>query len=271
MSDRARGAASGAEEAISSILRHLRHYVDGFYARAGALLSIGLVFSLVCLFALSVLTEEVLEGETMRADQAVLHWLRAQGTPWLDQAALEITALGDTLVVLLVVVVAGTILWLLERRAYAFLLVSAVVGATLISPVLKALFDRPRPDGVDLRALTAETSASYPSGHAMMSMVSFLVVAYIIRCLAGRPAVSVAAVASAAVFILLVGLSRLYLGVHYPSDVAAGYMIGFVWAVFCMLSLQALRRRRQDRDGADVEEPDATSPAEECLSPMVLD
>ena len=270
MNDRDRGASSDAQETIGTVVGHLRQYVDGFYTRAGALLSLGLAVSVTCLFVLSVLTDEVLEGETIRADQAVLRWFQARGSSWLDQAALEVTALGDTLVVLLVMVVAGAVLWLLGRRAYAFLLGASVAGAAILSPALKTFFDRSRPDVADLRALAAETSASYPSGHAIMSMVSLVVVAYIVHCIASRRAVGVVAMVSAGVLIILIGLSRLYLGVHYPSDVAAGYMIGFAWAVFCILTLRALRRRPRP-DPRESREEDAASPADRCLSPLVAD
>lgn len=229
--------------APGALLRRVRRSVQGFYAAAGVLLATGMVLSLAGLWALGGLTEEVLEGETLRFDQAVLLWLNARATPGLDVAALRVTALGDTLVVLTVALVAGSLLWLLGQRAYAALLAAAVGGAVALYPVLKMLFDRPRPQLFEWRAQHA-ASASYPSGHATMSVVLLVVLAYVVHRLARRRAVGVAAALVAGTGALLIGLSRLYLGVHYPSDVAAGAIIGFAWAVFCALGVEALRGRR---------------------------
>ena len=225
-------------------LELLGRYLHGFYAVAGVFLSAGLLLALLGLWALSGLTEGVLEGETLRFDRAVLHWIDGRATPWLDVVALQVTALGDTLVVLVIATIAGTLLWLVGQRGHAALIAVAVGGAWVAVPVLKLVFDRPRPQLSEWRALYAAAS-SYPSGHATMAMVLLVVLAYIIhRLAADRRPVRIAALLVAALLVLLVGLSRLYLGVHYPTDVLAGYAVGFAWAVFCALGVEILSRRR---------------------------
>ncbi|HEU0299884.1 MAG TPA: hypothetical protein VFR37_10525 [Longimicrobium sp.] len=130
--------------------------------------------ALLGLWALSGLTEGVMEGETVRFDEGVLHWMNARATPSLDLVAMEVTALGDGLVVTVITVVAGTLLCLLGQRAHAALLAAAVGGASVIYPVLKLVFDRPRPQLFEWRAHYA-LSSSYPSGHATLSMVLLVV------------------------------------------------------------------------------------------------
>ena len=233
----------------------MRRHLHGFYAVAGLLLSAGLLLALLGLWALAGLTEEVMEGETVRFDEGVLLWVNARASAWLDVAALQVTALGDTLVVMTITLVAGTLLWLLGRRAYATLLGVAVGGAWLIYPVLKMVFDRPRPQLFEWRAHYAGAS-SYPSGHATMAIVLLTVLAYIVHRLSDRLWIDVTAALVAGIGVLLIGLSRLYLGVHYPSDVLAGYTIGFAWTVFCALAVEALRHqhggggRTRERDRA---------------------
>ena len=228
---------------VGSLLRWVGRYVHGFYAAAGVVLSAGLGLAVLALWALSMLTEQVLEGDTARLDRAILVWLNDQATPWLDRVAVEVTALGDTLVVVALAVIAASLLGLLGRRAYAWLLVAAVGGAAVITPVLKIIFDRPRPQVFEVRAHFAEVTAAYPSGHATLSMVTLATVAFIIHRLSRRRWTGVVAMVAAAAVILLIGLSRLYLGVHYPSDVLAGYAVGFAWAVLCALTAVAFLAR----------------------------
>ena len=239
-----RGRGRGA---LATLLVWLRRRLHGFYAAAGVLLTAGLLLSLLGLWALSALTEGVMEGSTLRLDEGVLRWMSRRATPTLDRVALEVTALGDGVVVGAIALVAGTLLWLLGQRAHAALLAAAVGGAWVIYPVLKLAFDRPRPRLIDWPAHYA-TSSSYPSGHATLSMVLFVVLAYIVHRLSGRRGVGVAAVLLAGAAVLLIGLSRLYLGVHYPSDVLAGYVVGFSWAVFCALAVESLRFQRARRE-----------------------
>jgi undecaprenyl-diphosphatase len=229
-------------------LRWVGHYVHGFYAAAGVLLSASLALALLGLWGLSILTEDVLEGDTARFDRAVLVWLHDRATPWLDRAAVEITALGDTLVLVMVALVAATFLWLLGRKAHAALLVVAVMGAGVITPVLKAVFDRPRPQVLEWRAHYAESSAAYPSGHATMSMVTLVTVAFIIHRLSKRWWTGAVAGVLAGLLTLSIGASRLYLGLHFPSDVLAGYVVGFTWAVLCALTIAAVDRSPSPRE-----------------------
>lgn len=233
-------------ESRSTALRarfvRVRRHLHGAYGVAGVLLSAGLVLAVAGLWALAELTEGVMEGETVRFDQSVLLWLNARATPALDVWAIKVTALGDTLVVLSIAVVAAALLWLLGQAAHAALVAVAVGGASVIYPVLKAVFDRPRPQVFEWRAHYAEAS-SYPSGHATMAMVLLVVLAYVVHRIGGRRWVGMAAALVAGTAVLLIGASRLYLGVHFPSDVLAGYTVGFAWAVFCALVARMIDRR----------------------------
>ena len=236
---------------LLSVLRWLRRHVQSFYAVAGLFLSAGLVLAMLGLWGLSGLTEGVLAGETLRFDEGVLRWMDARATGWLDVAAIEVTAVGDILVVLTIAVVAGTLLYLLGRSDYAALVAVATGGAGIVNPVLKAIFDRPRPQVFEWRAHQVG-SPSFPSGHAAMSMVLFLVLVYIVHRLSQRRWIELLAFVLGGLMILLIGVSRIYLGVHYPSDVLAGYVVGFSWAVFCAVGVELLwhtRRVRAESDG----------------------
>jgi undecaprenyl-diphosphatase len=233
-----------AARATSGLGRRL----GGFYAAAGRLLAAGAALSLLGFWALFGLTLGVRAGRTVPFDHGVLLWMNRRATPALDVVAREVTALGEGLVVATIGLVAGSLLWLMGRRAYAALLAAGVGGAWIIYPVLKRVFDRPRPRLFEWRTEDA-VSSSYPSGHATMAMVLLVLLAYIVHRLSGRRRTSVAATLLAGAAVALIGASRVYLGVHYPSDVIAGYLFGFIWAVFCALLIEAHHARRRT-DGA---------------------
>lgn len=123
-----------------------RGHVQGFYSALGLFLSIGLALALLAIAAFVGLAELVEEGATQRFDNAVLLWLNARSTPWLDVAALEVTALGAGLVVWMTVQVASAFLWQTRHHYSAYLLWIAVLGNGLLNSALKAGFDRPRPN-----------------------------------------------------------------------------------------------------------------------------
>ena len=182
--------------------------------------------------------EEVSEGETGALDRAILLAMRdpanlqqAVGPAWLDQAARDITALGSTSVLSLLVLLVVLFLWLLGRRGMAlYVLVSTSVGAGL-SFLLKALFQRPRPDLFPHGDTVLTTS--FPSGHAMISTLVYLTLGVLLARLLTERRLEIFVVSSAMLVALLVGLSRVYLGVHWPTDVLAGWAGGASWALLC--------------------------------------
>jgi undecaprenyl-diphosphatase len=200
------------------------------------------------LFAFIGLADEVREGGTHALDSAILLALRQPGNPavpigpaWLPGAVRDLTALGSTAVLTLLTLVALGFLLLMRRAATAMLLLVSIGGGTLLSLMLKAFFERARPDVVP--PLVDVASLSFPSGHAMLSAVTYLTIAVILTRVTPSPLQRAYVVAVAVAMTLLVGLSRLYLGVHYPSDVLAGWCIGATWALTCWLVARWLQAR----------------------------
>lgn len=194
------------------------------------------------------IADEVAEGETRVLDLSVLQALRVDGQPheligpaWLHVAAADITALGSVTVLGLIILLAFALLASLRRWSEGLLLVAGAGGGLLISQGLKRVFERERPDLV-YRAVEA-VNASFPSGHAMLSAVVFLTLGVLAARFAERRRVKVLAVAAAVLVSLLVGLSRVYLGVHWASDVLAGWCMGAAWAMACWLAAFFVQRR----------------------------
>jgi undecaprenyl-diphosphatase len=225
---------------VFEVLRWIRAHVSGFYGAIGAFLTLGLGLSLAAVLLFAGIAELVDEGVTQRFDDAVLLWMNEHASDELDVIALEITALGAGSTVWMVIAVGSLFLWLTRHRYSAVLLWVAVVGGNLLNGALKHLFDRPRPELFEWRTPYAGLS-SFPSGHAMTAMVVYATLAYLVVRLEPGLLLRRATLAVAAIMILLIGLSRLYLGVHYPSDVIAAYLVGFVWATTCALGIEAVQ------------------------------
>jgi undecaprenyl-diphosphatase len=219
-----------------------------FYATVGIFLVVGAAIALVGTFAFAELGEHVRHGSTQAADVAVLQWFGRQHTTLLTALAIELTYLGTGTVVLMIVGVAALFLWHTEHKHSAILLLAAVAGNILLNGMLKLVFHRPRPDVFAWQ--TVAVSSSFPSGHAMSATVCYGTVAYLVARLQKHRWSRVLTLTGAVVLILLVCTTRLYLGVHYPSDVLAGIVVGLAWAGFCMATLEAslvLARRRAPR------------------------
>lgn len=201
-------------------------------------------------YAFIALAEEVLEGETRSFDEAVLMALRtpddtsrAIGPWWMEVMFADITSLGSaTALTLVTLVVVG---YLLIARSYAAagLVLASVAGGQILSSLLKNLFARPRPDLVD--HLVNVHTLSFPSGHAMLSAATYLTLGALLARTQSVLAVRGYILAVAVTLTLLIGVSRVYLGVHYPTDVAAGWCAGAVWAMACWLVASRLGRRTQ--------------------------
>jgi undecaprenyl-diphosphatase len=165
--------------------------------------------------------------------------------------ARDVTSLGSYAVLgLMFVLVLGYIVMLGKRGAAVFILTS-VLGGQILSTVLKTLFERPRPDLVP--HATQVFTASFPSAHAMLSAVTYLTLGALLTRVVPSHRVKVYVMSAAAFLTLLVGVSRVYLGVHWPTDVLAGWCVGSAWAVLCWAVALHLQR-----SGA-VEKPSETS------------
>ncbi|WP_421915229.1 phosphatase PAP2 family protein [Mesorhizobium sp.] len=169
------------------------------------------------------------------------------GPPWLEGAVRDITSLGSASVLVLITAAVIIYLLLVRRWGTALFMFVAVAGGQVLSSLLKFGIDRPRPELVS--HLVNETSLSFPSGHAMLSAVTYLTLGSLAaRFLHGRTT-KIYVLALAVLTTLLVGVSRIYLGVHWPSDVLAGWCAGFAWAMLCWLVARALQRRKVVDDG----------------------
>ncbi len=200
---------------------------------------------------------EVARDATPHAfDTRILLAFRTPGDPndplgplWVEEAMRDLTALGSTSVLVFILISAFFYLVIAGQSSSALFMLGAVAGGQLLSSLLKLGIERPRPDLVS--HLAEVYTLSFPSGHAMLSAVTYLTLGSLLaRVQAGR-ALKTYVMAVAVTATLLVGVSRIYLGVHWPSDVLAGWCAGSAWAMLCwLISRWALRRTQpQDQSG----------------------
>jgi undecaprenyl-diphosphatase len=206
-------------------------------------------------YAFFFLADEVGEGSTEALDRKILLALRNPadlsdpiGPRWLEETMRDITGLGSVFTITFVTLSAVAYLALTRRHRIAAFVLGAIGGGLLVSTVLKMFYHRPRPDlvphGMDV------FTASFPSGHAMMSAIAYLTLATLLARVDQNRSVKVLILLLGVGTTLLVGASRIYLGVHWPSDVLAGWCIGAAWASLCWFVALILQRR------GEVESPD---------------
>ena len=178
------------------------------------------------------------------------------GPPWVADVGRDLTALGGgAAMTLLVSAVAGYLLMCRKRRAAVFL-VATVVSGSILCTLLKDLFDRPRPELVP--HLSYVSNASFPSGHSMQSAIVYLTLGAILAEFVKERRLKLYAVGVAVFLTLLVGASRVFMGVHYPTDVVAGWSLGMAWASGCDLWARRLQKAGQV-------EPASSGPAADAL------
>ena len=231
---------------VTASLRNLKaHFAKRDREELGLLLGT-LVLLGIILLVLN-LAGEVLEGDTLEFDKRMLAGLRKADNPsqpigpaWLEMAALDITALGGpTVLGMTVLAVVGFLVLHGMYRNAAFVFVASV-GGWLLNDLLKELFARPRPEVVP--HLRRVMSLSFPSGHALTSAAVFLTLGALLMRVAQSRLAKFYCMFIAMLATLLVGATRVYLGVHYPTDVLAGWLIGTSWALFCWLLERSLER-----------------------------
>ncbi|MFK4810989.1 phosphatase PAP2 family protein [Devosia sp. ZW T5_3] len=217
------------------------------FVKAEALLLSGIALVSGLILGFLRLADEMLEGETEAFDRAILMLFRDKanidqviGPPWVQEMVRDVTALGSFAILGLLVLGVVIYLVLARMRGMALLVLVSVLGGTVLSTVLKMGYDRPRPD---LVTSSHQFTASFPSGHAMLSAVTFLTLGAILAQVAPTRALRIFAIGAAIFLTLIVGVSRLYMGVHFPSDVLAGWCLGAAWALGCSLVAFWLQRR----------------------------
>jgi undecaprenyl-diphosphatase len=189
----------------------------------------------VCLAGFVAITHEVMEGETNRLDQGILLAMRMPedhgdpvGPAWVEEMFRDFTALGGVGVLGLIAIACVGYLWLRGMRRVALSVVFSIAGGLLLSLALKAGFDRPRPELVSHGSMVY--TSSFPSGHSMLAAIVYLTCGAFLAAAHCRRSIRVFILAYAVLLTLLVGVSRIYLGVHWPTDVLAGWSAGWAWA-----------------------------------------
>lgn len=231
----------------------LRQAGRAFAARArqagwGEFVTLAALF--VCaggILAFAGIVEETLEGDAESFDRFILQALRAPadladpiGPAWLEAAFVDITALGGYTVLTLFALATLGYLAILRRWRTAALVATSLIGGAVLNMALKGLFARPRPDLVS--HLVETSSASLPSGHAMISAITYLTLGALLARVQPRRRLKIYITAISLTLTLLIGFSRVYLGVHWPTDVLAGWSIGAAWAMGFWLLAQVVVR-----------------------------
>lgn len=209
------------------------------YAESRALMLLAALT--LSLFAFLKFASEVSEGDTLAFDRAILLSFRLPEQPatpvgpqWLHQAMIQITSLGGGAILTLVTAGVAGYLFVSKRAATGLFVIGSVSGGALLASTLKSIFDRPRPEVV--QHLVEVNSLSFPSGHAMNAAVVYLTLGALLARAQPRRAARRYVVSLAVIVTFLVGISRVYLGVHWPTDVIAGWCVGATWAALCSLA-----------------------------------
>jgi len=211
------------------LLQRTGRYVEAWTLVRLALAALGV-------YGFTVLAEEVMEGETHAFDTWLLLSLRDAADPqnpygpgWMQELIRDFTALGGVGILTLITLAAASFLWLQGNRRSMLLVLTAIFSGFIMSSLLKRGFDRPRPDLVPHGSITY--TASFPSGHAMLSAIVYLTLAVLVARVQPQRRMKVFLLGIAALLTLMIGISRVYLGVHWPTDVIAGWAAGASWAL----------------------------------------
>lgn len=200
-----------------------------------AFVLIGFAALLTCLAVFGAIAEDVANEEAIALDAIMTPLLHSYASPTLNSVMWAITTLGSTVVIGPLFVVAEVALLRVRRRREALFLAVALIGSVIMNGLLKLAFERPRPD---LPWAKTQLDYSFPSGHTMNSLVFYLALALIAWVIWG-PRIGIPATIGALVLAVLIGISRVYLGAHYFSDVVAGFIAGLAWLLIVSAGFDA--------------------------------
>jgi undecaprenyl-diphosphatase len=197
----------------------------------------------------------IASGRSFAFDRSIVLLFREAGDPsipigpaWLREAVRDVTAFGSTVGLGMMTIAASLTLWFCRHRHLAVGLALTVIGATAVSTVLKILIGRDRPDIVEHAALTF--TASFPSGHAFLSAVTLLSIAGFVGLAARRDDITRLCLGLAWAMIVMIGVSRIYLGVHWPTDVIGGWCLGIAWSSLSVALLGRWMARAEGLEAA---------------------
>lgn len=226
-------------EPLHSVLRLIRRHISDPGAALAAFVALGVAAGIGAAYCLVTLAAALAGDHVRRIDDGVLRWFDALRSPALDRIMTWITTLGNGIVVITVAAAVCTVLWLTRHNGLARVLLASVIGALALNNVLKFMFARQRPAIVEWGEQVA--SYSFPSGHAMAALATYGGLAWVVIRLATSRRVRRIATTILALLIVAIGISRTYLGVHYPSDVVAGFIAGSAWLAFVLVADRAVR------------------------------
>lgn len=255
-----RSRYSVLRDALYSMLRFIARHVRGFYGALAAFLTVGVIVGFIAIGIFAVFAAAVEAGLTQPIDEGILDALGRMRNPTIDAIMLEVTSLGNGAVLLMLTAIAAIFLWLTHHHWSVGLLVLAYGGGDILNKILKNFFDRPRPSVLDHLAVTH--SPSFPSGHAMNALITYGAIAYLVGRLEPTPLMRRTTWGLAVLLIAGIGFSRSYLGVHYPSDVLAGFLAGLAWLTFVASGVTAIRFFSTRRPEVNVEEEDLNAEIE---------
>jgi undecaprenyl-diphosphatase len=205
-------------------------------SQKGTLISILMIACL--LFAFGFVAQIVAEGRSSAFDHKIILALRDPGNPstpigpaWAQEAARDVTALGSIVVLVVITFAVSGYLFLTRKHPAAWLILVTVFGGIALNDLLKLAFARPRPDFVSPAARVF--TSSFPSGHASLSAITYLTIAALLARSQSSFKVGLYFIVLGALLTMVIGISRIYLGVHYPTDVLGGWCIGTAWAMGC--------------------------------------
>lgn len=268
-----RGKTQVLWDLVFRSVRWTAAHAKNAYATFGILILGGTLIAVALTYGFARLAAQVVSGKTTSFDESAMRYVGAHQIPWLTNAMVEVTTLGTGIVVAMIVAVAALFLWLYDYKQSATLLLVTTLGGMLLNNVLKAGFDRPRPRIFEWG--THAMTSSFPSGHAMSSAIVYPTVAYLAYRLHKTHFSRALTLLGALILVVLISFSRVYLGVHYPSDVLAGVIVGLAWSAFCMATLEvaqlyAKRNAPAMVEGEHAPVPDASTTTSSPVAAAVV-